>query len=334
MVIRIESHTVKDFRSFKGEQKLDFGEEDDENVEVITSDNGLGKTTLADSIQLCLTGEFGDRTPLLPRDIVDDLEFGEKATGKLSTAFSDSELNQRFRFTRRLHTAQSSRGLINYVDPLQIEEEQNGKWVSTGSFQAVNTVFPLSAFEFSKMDAESSVASYDQWVATNWSDFVEDVADAANKQSVARNTELPEYFSGDYSLRDEMIRRINETLPETKVFEDCELVERHEGLVLRRKEPGMPSHLGSLAAGQKILLSYVVKMVAAEMMPATPPLIGDTIFARVDRETCEEMFRILNNSDRQGVLFLMESEMSSLDLSPQFKLKGGEERGNNEIVAV
>jgi predicted ATP-dependent endonuclease of OLD family len=334
MVIRIESHVVEDFRCFRGEQKLNFAEKDESDVNVTISDNGLGKTTLADSIQLCLTGDFSDRTPLLPHDIVDDLEFGKKATGKVSTVFSDSELDQGFRFTRRLHTAQSSQGLINYVDPLQIEEDENGEWINTGSFEAVNTVFPLLSFEFSKMDAGGSVTSYDQWVATNWSGFVEDVADAAIKQSAARNTELPEYFSGDYSLRDEMIRRINKTLPETRVFRNCKLQERDEGLVLRRKEPGMSSHLGSLAAGEKILVSYVVRIAAAEMLPATPPLIGDTIFGRVDRETRQQIFKILNNSDRQSILFLMKSEMSSLDLTPNFKLKGGEKRGNNEIVAV
>jgi len=53
----LKSLLVKDFRQFKGEQRISFSTETDRNVTIIMGDNGSGKTTLAQVFTWCLYGD-------------------------------------------------------------------------------------------------------------------------------------------------------------------------------------------------------------------------------------------------------------------------------------
>lgn len=55
--------TLKDFRQFKGEQKIDFAPDKNKNVTIIVGENGTGKTTFAQAFTWCLYGEttFNDK---------------------------------------------------------------------------------------------------------------------------------------------------------------------------------------------------------------------------------------------------------------------------------
>lgn len=59
----LKSLLIKDFRQFKGEQRLSFATGSKQNVTMIMGDNGTGKTTLAQVFTWCLYGEttFEDR---------------------------------------------------------------------------------------------------------------------------------------------------------------------------------------------------------------------------------------------------------------------------------
>lgn len=48
---------IKDFRQFKGEQRISFATDSNQNVTMIMGDNGTGKTTLAQVFTWCLYGE-------------------------------------------------------------------------------------------------------------------------------------------------------------------------------------------------------------------------------------------------------------------------------------
>lgn len=334
MVIRIESLTVENLRCFRGKHQLDLGRSEESSIDVVLGASGLGKTTLADSIHLCLTGEFEDERPLVTYELVDELSPGEGVSAKVSAVISDSELGRRFRFTRKFQTSETRRGPVNSVDSLQVEEEKDGDWVSTSSSEAVNTVFPLPAFKFSKLDAESSVGIDDPWGGTSWGELTEAVGEAAAQQSAARGTELPEYFANDYDLADEMIRRINDVLPKLDERDLYEVEERQDGLVARRKEDDSPAEMAHLSAGGQLIISRAAALVAGEVMPATPPLIGDTMFGRVDHVTRERMFEVIKQADRQVLLFSFDAELEGFDISPMFRLEQSGEGRESKIVKV
>ena len=58
----LKSLKLKDFRQFKGEQKISFSVDPVRNVTVIMGVNGSGKTTLAQAFTWCLYGatDFAD----------------------------------------------------------------------------------------------------------------------------------------------------------------------------------------------------------------------------------------------------------------------------------
>lgn len=53
----LKSLLMKNFRQFKGEQKILFASDGEQNVTMIMGDNGTGKTTLAQAFTWCLYGE-------------------------------------------------------------------------------------------------------------------------------------------------------------------------------------------------------------------------------------------------------------------------------------
>ncbi len=319
MVIRIESLEVENFYSFRGEHRLDLSQIENSGIDIITGQNDTGKTTLANSIHLCLTGEFEVDSPLVTYDLIDELSPGEEVTGKVITTIFDSELDQRFRFSRKFYTLETRRGPVNYVDPLQAQEKNDGEWVDVGCTEAVNTVFPTPAFTFSNLDPESSLGIKDIWGGTSWSEIVEDLRDAATQQAAARNIELPEYYSNDNDLGDEMLRRINDLL--TTVDSRYRIDKKQDNLVIKKADVEYGGEIHSAPMGQQILITQITALIAGEMMPAPTPLIGDTIFGRVISETRKQVAQVIQEADRQVLLFALEIELEGLDLFPQFKLE-------------
>lgn len=62
----LKSLKLKDFRQFKGVQKIDFSTDQEKNVTIIMGENGSGKTTFAQAFTWCLYGktDFGDKMVL------------------------------------------------------------------------------------------------------------------------------------------------------------------------------------------------------------------------------------------------------------------------------
>lgn len=332
MAIRIESLCLKNIKRFRGEHQLDLSQNDAANIDVVTGSNGLGKTTLADSMYFCLTGEFKDNDPLVTFDLVDQLTPGEKVSTKVSVTISDSEINRRFRFSRQFQTTETRRGPVNSVDPLAVQEEQDGEWVNIGSGQCVNAVFPLPAFTFCKLDGESSLGFKNSRGGTSWGEFVESLGNAAAQQAAARNADLPEYFSNDYDLGDELLRRVNELLQ--SIDGRYRIEERQGGLVGRAADIESDGKIYNPPTGQKILISQAAALIAADLMPASPPLIGDNMFGRVDRETRRQVFQVVEMEDRQVLLFALEPELDGLDVSPEFRVEWNPEDKSSQIISL
>lgn len=332
MAIRIESLTVENLRRFRGKHRLDLDQTGESTINVIAGSNGSGKTTLSNSIQLCLTGEFDDGAPLVNYDYVDQLVPGGDISANISLVITDNELNRRFRFSRNLTTSETRRGPINSVGPLEIEEEKAGEWVSADSAMTVNTVFPQPAFTFCSIDTESSLGFTDNWGGTSWDDLVEDVNESAVRQAAARGINLPEYFANEYELRDEMLRRINDKL--ANIDARYRVEERNEGLVGRMPDDQSSGVVRSLPAGEVILISQITALVAGGLMPVSPPLIGDTMFGRLDLQTRKTMSDILQDLDRQILLFAIGPELEGLEFKPRFRLLMRKDEMSSEIISV
>lgn len=332
MVIRIESLEVENLRTFQGENRLDFGQRDGPSIDVITGYNATGKTTLADSIQLCLSGEYEVEYPLVSFDLVDQLAPGEEVTAKVSVTISDSELGHTFRFSRTFQTSETRRGPINSVDSIKVRREEQGEWAETGSSHAINSVYPVPAFTFSKIDDETSLGFEDPWGGTSLSDLVNDLAEAAAHQSVARGLELPNYFSDDYSLSDELIHRVNDYL--TQLENRFRVEERQDGLIARRANNRGDRMVYDISEGQKLLLTQIVALVAGELMPAAPPLIGDTMFARMNYEFRNKVMDLMQETDRHIILFSNDAELQGLELTPRYKLELDREDRRTQILSM
>lgn len=332
MVIRIESLSTENLRCFYDEHQLDLGENDGASIDVVSGYNGTGKTILADSTRLCLTGEYEDEAPLVTYELVDQLSSGKKASSKVSTVIADSDLGRRFQFSREFQTRKTRRGLVNSVSFLQVQEERDGDWVNVSSSEAVNTVFPLSAFRFCKLDSESSIWIDNPSNGNSWSELVEDVGEAAAQQSAARGVNLPECFSDKCELSNEMLRRINDLLE--SIDGRYRVEKRQDGLVGYSPENGFRVELYNLPAEQQILISQAAALVAGEVMPVAPPLIGDSMFGRIGRDLRKDLVEVIQGMDRHALLFAIESEFEDLNLNPRFKLEQSQADMSNQIISL
>lgn len=72
----IKSITLKNFRQYKGEQKIEFSTDSENNVTVIKGENGAGKTTLLEAFVWCLYNDLNlpNKDKLLNADVLNKME--------------------------------------------------------------------------------------------------------------------------------------------------------------------------------------------------------------------------------------------------------------------
>lgn len=331
MTIRIESFTVENLRCFKGEQTLNFEETGKANFDVISGANGTGKTTLANATRLCLTGSVESDQPLLPHELGDQSP-NTDVSGEISVVISDRDLGRRFRFSRQFRTAEKRRGPVNAVDSLRVAEDTDGSWTRVSSSNAVNAVFPRPAFTFCKLDSKSPIAINNAKNGISWSELVADLGDAAAQQSAARGVDLPAYFSNNYELGDELLGRINHRLE--SIGRQYRVEERQDGLVARSEKYRSVGGGPALATGDRLLISQLAVLVAGELLPETPPLIGDSMFGRFSAPLRQDIVRVIQDIDRQTLLFATNVELEDLDIQPRFELVLNQEKMHCHTVSL
>ncbi len=74
------------------------------------------------------------------------------------------------------------------------------------------------------------------------------------------------------------------------------------------------------ATGDRLLVSKVAAFAAAELLSETPPLIGDSIFGRVDRSLRQDLMGLTQEMDRHVLLFATALEFEGVAIEPRFKL--------------
>jgi len=77
----LKSLRLRNFRQYKGEQRIDFSTDSEKNVTVILGDNTFGKTTLLQSFNWCLYQDvfLDNKDDLLNYDIAESLHNGDSA---------------------------------------------------------------------------------------------------------------------------------------------------------------------------------------------------------------------------------------------------------------
>jgi hypothetical protein len=89
-----------------------------------------------------------------------------------------------------------------------------------------------------------------------------------------------------------------------------------------------------LPAEQQILISQAAALIAGEVMPVAPPLIGDSMFGRIGRDLRKDLVEVIQGMDRHALLFAIESEFEDLNLDPRFKLEQSQADMSNQIISV
>lgn len=327
MAIQIEYLNVENIGCFRGPHQLDL-RDNPSRLEIVRGRNTTGKTTLSNAIYLCLSGHLRNEfSPNNPR--IEQLERGGSVDSKISLILSDPEIDSRFRFTRTLRTSLTRRGPVHAIDSLKVTEEDEGEWVETRSAATLDSIFPSLSLPFSILDSELTIGN-ENWGDTGLYDLVKGLGEASARQAASRGVELPGFYSDDETLRRELIDRINEHLAS---IDNRYLVQLGEGGLVGKhpgRDPNVPVH--ALPAGQVQVISQTTAFVAGELMPVTPPLVGDSLFGRLDTEYRRKMFNILGESDRQVLLFLTEAELEGLDVDPRFELRLSEEGRNCRII--
>ena len=88
-------------------------------------------------------------------------------------------------------------------------------------------------------------------------------------------------------------------------------------------------------AGEEALISQAAALVAGELMPVSPPLIGDTMFARVDMETRQQIFQVVEEKeDRQVLLFAIEPELEGSEISPLYRVDPNPGDMTSQIISL
>lgn len=329
MVIQIESIDVENIGCFRGQHQLIL-EGNFQKPEVVRGQSATGKTTLTNAVYLCISGHR--RNDFSPNDHqIEQLEHGGTVDSKISMVISDTEIDSRFRFTRKLRKSNTRRGPVHVIDSLKAEKEEQDGWTETRSGWALNSVFPAHSLTFAVLDSESTIGN-ETWGEVGLYDLVGNLGEAAARQSAARGLELPEIYSDNETLLNNLVERTNEVLAST---DNRYLVELGEGgLVGKHPDSDQDAPIHTLPAGQIQVLSQTVALVAAELMPAAPPLVGDTLYGRLDTEHRTKMFNFLRESGRHALLFLMEAELEGLDVDPRFELALAEKEPNCRITQI
>jgi hypothetical protein len=193
-------------------------------------------------------------------------------------------------------------------------------------------VFPNQSFIFSKLYGDSSIGIDDAQDDMGWRDLVECVGEAAAQQSAARGTELPAFFANDDALSDELLRRINGMFPSLNKRDSYRLEERHDELVTRKKADNSMREMGYLGGGDRVTISFAAALAAGDVMPVSPPLVGDPMLGYLDRAARDRMFTVLKKADRQVLLFSSKAAVDVLDISPMLELEQSEDRKGSTIV--
>jgi len=318
MPIQVEVLGVKNIGCFQGEHKLEL--ETSEGTDIVKGRGATGKTTLVSAIRFCvsgqLEGEFQSNYPMTKYLCPDIRETEEVFESYVWLIIYDTDKNQRYRLERSVQTSMTRWGPNHAVDALQVQTQSEDGWSESSVIQALNKLFPVPALLFSIRDSATPIGNKN-WGNVGLYELINRLGDAAAQQAAARDIDLPEFYASEESLRNELIQRMNDTLSQ---INNRYTVEHGKGGLVGVNKDNSDRPVISLSTGQTHLLSHVAALVTGEMMPVSPPLIGDILYSQMDYEYQNDVHKLLQEADGHALLFLTEAELDGLNTDSQATL--------------
>ena len=149
----LNSVTLENFRSFYGEQTINFATDKKANTTIIYALNGVGKTNLLNAILWCLHGEFSSSFKK-PEDIL-NREASRRGRKKYHVTLNFEDDNKQYRIMR------SGGEKDNFVVH-QIMSDGNNVQVSSPPSLFVNSIIPKDMAGYFISDGEGSDLKVDQ----------------------------------------------------------------------------------------------------------------------------------------------------------------------------
>lgn len=124
----IESIRIRNFRQFRGEQKIDFSTNKEKNVTVIMGENGAGKTTLEQAFTWCLYGSNSFRVAeLINREIRDSLGYHDRVQVLVELIISQND--REYKVTRKQDVERETQKANVKAETFTVaERDKNGDW--------------------------------------------------------------------------------------------------------------------------------------------------------------------------------------------------------------
>ncbi len=178
--MRIHSVILKDFRQYKGEQKVEFA--DKEKITVIEGPNGAGKSNLFKSIQWCMYGsdileKSEDQVPLINEETLRRMDEGERS--KVKVEIKLGEENPQYTVTREANIKKNKFSAeMTYEDFYIMEKEESG-WKDHNDYESealIQRILPSKIKNFYFFDGEQLDTYFRQGTERKVKSTVEEVS--------------------------------------------------------------------------------------------------------------------------------------------------------------
>jgi DNA sulfur modification protein DndD len=162
--IQIHSVEVKDYRQFRGKQRIELETDDKKNINVIEGENGSGKSNLLNAITFCLydTEEHLEESkeeglnvyPYANRDRLEDLDEGEELNGYVEVRFGRDR--PEYRFKRSFITAKKGENEFSDAsDDLTLQRKEGTDWdIKNDPNAHLNQILPVDVRYYYLFDGE------------------------------------------------------------------------------------------------------------------------------------------------------------------------------------
>ena len=313
--IEIEKLGFEDQLEFEIESNPD----DDPVIMYNSTDDIEVQRIIANALGVCFSGGlwFDQTTSLDTQDQVPSSNLETQTTGSVSVTILTVD-DQEYQLRREYHTIPTEYGPQRFVDPLHLSLPEESRTEDNSPNILSNLVYPDQAAMFSIIGSEPLIPRNAE---TGWEDLIEIVDSAAKKQAAAMDMTLPSYLSSKQKLGEEILDQVNLHLSAIPRYENSRVTAQAGELVLQQ-EVGDKLMKAAPSSGHWTLVSHLTTLAAGEVLPSSPPLIGNSLFGRANDLIQTELLKAIETSDRQSILLLTKLGMERIEGVPDFELTG------------